>query len=168
MPKDARPLLDTPRQVKIVPMGPHKKGEFWYNGVEKCIVETFGLSVNRIVSPIMMNFNMDGHGLPIYKSSKYEFWPILATIENHPEVSPLIVAIYFGQGKPTLTEYLAEFVAEMKVLMENGITINGHHFGIGIRCIVCDAPARAYIKGTYYLLIIIILSDIEKIRKDKI
>lgn len=32
-----RPLLETLRNVKIVPMGPDPKGQFWYQGLETCL-----------------------------------------------------------------------------------------------------------------------------------
>lgn len=86
-------------------------------------------------------------GLPIHKSSRYEFWPILATI-HEIAISPLIVAIFYGQSKPPVNDFLNDFVNEMKHLIENGIDLNGKHFAIGIGNFVCDSPARAFIKGT--------------------
>lgn len=147
LPKDARTLLDTPREVKIVSMGPNRKGEFWYNGISKCLNEIVS-SIPELMdnsTNIRLNFNMDG--LPIYKSSRFEFWPILATIENYSHVPPMIVAIYFGQGKPELNEFLDQFVSELEDLMTNGVFIKDKKFHLGIRCFVCDAPARAFIKG---------------------
>lgn len=32
--------------------------------------------------------------------------------------------------------------------MDNGIEINGHRLNVKIRCFICDAPARNFIKGT--------------------
>lgn len=60
----------------------------------------------------------------------------------------MIVGIWCGEGKPNnLDEFLSQFVAELNIILQNGITVNGHNVKIGIRCFICDAPARAFIKG---------------------
>lgn len=87
-------------------------------------------------------------GLPIYKSSKDEFWPILFNIFEMPEIKPMVIGIYCGKHKPVdLTEFLSPFVEEMKTVLENGIDINQHNISVKIRCFICDSPARAFIKG---------------------
>lgn len=86
-------------------------------------------------------------GLPkIYKSSRYEFWPTLAGIEIY-SMGPMIIAIYFGPGKPELNEFFAQFVSEMQYLMTNGITHDNIHYCVLVNSFVCDSPARAFIKG---------------------
>lgn len=100
---------------------------------------------------IHLNFNFDG--LPIHKSSKQEFWPILCNIFEIPEQDPFIIGIYYGSGKPKdLDDYLKDFVAEMLLILENGIHIEQLQktIKINIRCFICDSPARAFIKGITY------------------
>lgn len=65
-----------------------------------------------------------------------------------PEIEPFVVAIWSGQQKPTdLNTYLGPFVAELNNLIQYGIAINSFHINIEVRCIVCDTPARAFLKG---------------------
>lgn len=114
------------------------------------------MDLNRNIS-ISLNFNVDG--LPIFKSSKQTFWPILATIHEMPHIRPIIIAIWCGFTKPTnLNEYLRPFVDELKDLMENGLMINGFKVSVSFRCCICDTPARSFLKGIIHILSHVILS----------
>lgn len=42
---------------------------------------------------------------------------------------------------------LATFVDELKILLEDGIQLNGKLLKLKVNCFVCDAPARAFMKG---------------------
>ena len=54
---------------------------------------------------VSLDVNIDG--LPIFKSSKLQFWPLLVKFNNF---SPLIVALYCGESKPEpLDHYLRHF-----------------------------------------------------------
>lgn len=70
-----------------------------------------------------------------------------------PNVRPMIIAIWCGDGKPnSLNEYLTPFVQELNKLIETGIIVNAYKIRISIRCFKCDSPARAFIKGmTLYM-----------------
>ena len=46
-----------------------------------------------------------------------------------------------------LEEYFLPFVDEMEGIAKNGIIINGKTFHVVLDAIICDAPARAFIKG---------------------
>lgn len=75
LPKDSRTLLQTPKFVDIYPLG---DGKMWYHGV--------GLQLKRVLSKcncsllIHLDFNFDG--LPIFNSSKTQFWPMLCHIRG--------------------------------------------------------------------------------------
>ena len=100
-----------------------------------------------------MNINFDG--LPIYKSSKEEFWPILFNVQEVPKFNPTVIGIYSGKGKPSdANSFLTPFVDETKGKMEHGISINNHKINVRIRCFICDSPARAFIKGQLQLFVI--------------
>lgn len=71
LPKDCRTLLKTPRQVQIVQIS---GGQYWHNGFKE-ISEIMNLNETECVNKVSLNVNMDG--LPIGRSSKSEFWPIL-------------------------------------------------------------------------------------------
>ena len=60
---------------------------------------------------------------------------------------PFVIALYYGQHKPTNLDFLNDFVDEYDVLRPNGLTFSGHTFSIIVSAVVCDAPARALVKN---------------------
>lgn len=76
LPKDYRALMHTPRTINISSAA---GGEFWYNGIAVNLRNIFRDSKEN--QTICLSFNMDG--LPISKSSKKHFWPILSTIHSN-------------------------------------------------------------------------------------
>lgn len=142
LPEDPRTLLRTPKEVVITRIG--NGGSYWHYGLEKCLQCAFtDLKEPKTIS---LNINMDG--LPIFKSSKVEFWPILCSIHEIPELPVMVIGIYCGTTKTNdLESFLTPFVTETKEIMNQGLSVNSHKITVRIRCIICDSPARAYIKG---------------------
>lgn len=141
LPIDPRTLVQTPVKVEIVPMG---NGTYWHNGLKNCL-ENYFEDLNQTKN-IHLNFNIDG--LPVYKSSKIQFWPILFSIHDIQHFYPMVVGMYCGESKPpSAEEFLRPFVNELKEIVQNGISINGNSINVFIRCFICDSPARSFIKG---------------------
>jgi len=97
-------------------------GEFVYFGI------TAGLQrcVNKEVHQTdILDLQINCDGLPLYKSSAKEFWPILCKVHNIPDIyKPFPVAIFCGNGKPNnLNNYLNDFIREMNELTREGIII---------------------------------------------
>lgn len=148
LPMDPRTILQTPQEVHIKSI---EGGEYWHHGIIEQLTKILR-TWTSLPSIIHLIFNFDG--LPIFKSAKKEFWPILAkVVEGDDDL--FIIGIYYGTGKPKrIEEYLRDFVAETKTLLDNGICINDKKVCVKIKCFVCDSPARAFIKGKYYNFII--------------
>lgn len=68
---------------------------------------------------------------------------------DYTQIRPFIIAIWCGDGKAVLNEYLEQFVNEFMSLSQSGIQINSHRISIYIKGFICDTPARAYVKGFY-------------------
>lgn len=143
VPSDVRTLLGTCKQIEnIYVIGPDKL--YWHNGLRNTL-EKYFQHIDKCID-ISLNINVDG--LPLFKRSSDEFWPILANIYNMPEFKVIVVGIYCGVGKPPCLEsFLRQFIDELKDLLQNGIIINGFQINIRIRGFICDTPARAFIKG---------------------
>ncbi len=91
---------------------------------------------------VHLSVNIDG--IPLFKSSGIQFWPILAKFSHF---DPFIVAIFCGQKKPSpLVEFLSDFLNEYKHLQDNGISYEDQTYTVQIEALICDAPARAYLK----------------------
>lgn len=144
LPKDSLRLLSTPKICNIIEMG---QGQFWYNGVANCV----NIAISTIENPpsLSLVFNVDG--LPLFRSSPLEFWPILMKIDEMLEIQPMAVAIYYGDTKPPSQEFFKQFVEEVNHLLKSGLIIDGQKINCNIKYFVCDTPARNFIKGVYVL-----------------
>lgn len=151
LPKDSRTFLDTAKTVQTVSIG--ENGEYWHNGLASCIQSQLGnISSNNQLESIKcieLKFNIDG--LPLFRGSKFQFWPILCLVDNVADISPFPVGIFFGDSKPSnLDQYFGQFITELNVVLVEGITVKNKHFDVRIKCFICDSPARAFIKGNFY------------------
>lgn len=55
--------------------------------------------------------------------------------------------IFCGQKKPSpLEEFLSDFLNEDEHLKDNGISYKDQTYTINIEALICNAPARAYLK----------------------
>ena len=78
------------------------------------------------VPPAERGFKLDFFvdGLPLFKSSRSQFWPILIRAHNVPRLPVMTVAIFCGESKPLLLDdYFGKFVKEMNRLQANGLKI---------------------------------------------
>lgn len=130
------------------------EGKFVYFGIRQ--------NLQRLINPslhedrnIALQFNIDG--LPLFKSSRKQFWPILCQIFFNPSVYPVFpVAIYEGDTKPSdLRQYFEKFIDEVIELLEIGVEVNNIVLKVSIKSFICDRPARSMIKsikghGGYY------------------
>lgn len=90
-----------------------------------------------------LQFNIDG--VPLFKSSNTQLWPILCLARTPMISDPFTVAIYKGVTKPPCGEHFKQFVDEMKELLSEGIYYDDVTYNFVIHSFVCDAPARAFI-----------------------
>lgn len=74
LPRDSRTIMKTPKNLNIQTL---THGRMWYHGIKTCL-ENIHLSKN--ISILTLNWNFDG--LPVFKSSNLQFWPILASIKG--------------------------------------------------------------------------------------
>lgn len=123
LPLDGRTLLNANTKCEIVPMG---EGEYIYFGIANFIPH--GSNV------FDLELNVDG--LPIFKSSKKQFWPILGSFGS----TVFIIAIYFGTSKPcSIDSFFKDFISEVNNLSN-----------VRVVRFVCDGPAKSFIKQMKY------------------
>ena len=83
-------------------------------------------------------------GLPLFKSASTQLWPILAKVNLG---KPSVVALFCGKSKPdSIEEYLSDFLVEYKQITENGFAWDDKIYFVKIKALVCDAPARQFVK----------------------
>ncbi|XP_035794899.1 uncharacterized protein LOC118468186 [Anopheles albimanus] len=116
----------------------------WYRGVKASLMSAF----SQATKPMKLSLHVNIDGISVWKNSRQQFWPILIAIYEFPRFPALPVAIFVGDSKPANVEwFLREFIEELKEISANGLYINGHAMEVKVRCIICDSPARAFIKG---------------------
>ena len=143
LPKDPRTLFSLSYEFTIDNIA---GGQYYHFGIASTLSHQFQL---KLYSKINLQLNIDG--LPLFKSSGKQLWPILALIEeNHKfemHIQPFVIGVYAGDRKPSsAVDYLKQFVDEMKKLEEDGFELEGKKYIIQIKNIVCDAQARVFVK----------------------
>lgn len=146
LPKDGRTLMKTPRVVITKPMVP---GNYHHFGIAEQLQNILKkVNVNLMAPFLSLHISIDG--LPLFKSSSGEFWPILGSIANIECVKNCIfpIGIYYGKGKPkSCQSFLQDFVDEVVQLISNGLIVQGMSLKIKLGAFICDAPAKSYILG---------------------
>ena len=138
VPKDKRTLCKTPRNIEVVDKS---GGKYFYLGIENGV--TKAIKHLKQFSQIDLSVNIDG--LPLCRSSKSQLWPILGSINNSSFI--FAIAIFHSNSKPgSVNEYLEDFISEVQKLSLNGIVLNGINYAFRLKCFICDAPARAFLK----------------------
>jgi hypothetical protein len=93
------------------------------------------------------NLQINIDGLPLFKSTRHQFWPILGSIRNIENREPFIIGLFFGLKKPdNVCDFLQRFLDEFLELKNNGFEVGGQTLKIKLHSIICDTPARAFVK----------------------
>ena len=149
LPKDPRTLLQTKRDYELRTI---EGGSYYHFDMKLSISDALAAvdlpdSVRADLKIIYVQINIDG--LPLFKSSNVQFWPILGRIDNPIQGEPFIIGLFCGRSKPVhVEEYLRDFITEMQALENDGFQFEGfnHQLHVKISCFICDAPATAFIK----------------------
>ena len=147
LPRDPRTLLRTRTSYEINQIA---GGCYFHFGVAtgvKAQLEKYPHEPFFETESILLQINIDG--LPLFKNSGTQFWPILGRVSSPVLSEPFIIGLFSGDKKPDdIQAYLEDFINEMTSLQENGLFIEEMNvsFQISISCVICDAPARAYVK----------------------
>lgn len=142
LPKDIRTFIKTPKAEIVSLAG----GEYCHLGVEKnlkLIPEKYILNEN--ISTLNVCVNIDG--LPLFKSSSSQFWPILMSLDSsNPLIGkPFMVGLYHGLCKPTTPDFLNHFIHEFSKLESDGVTLGERKLFLKLTKLICDAPAKSFV-----------------------
>lgn len=119
-------------------------GQYVYRGFLSGLERYVKNNTDAEVDTLNININVDG--IPLYKSSGKQLWPILASVNN---TSPFAVAHWLGGSKPNnVNDFLKDFVDEIKDLTSHHYIHKGLRYKVKLQTFICDAPARAFLKCT--------------------
>ena len=148
LPLESRTLLHTSRNAtfRSMPGG----GTYSHIGITKNLQDIFEANPDDACfshQHLKIQINVDG--LPIFKSSTVQLWPILGILKGMLCEKPFTIGIYCGNQKPcNVHEYFAEFIDEFKQLQHAGLQLGDRQYCVSVHSFVCDAPARSFVKQT--------------------
>jgi len=117
-------------------------GEFVYFGITSILALTGFYNPEENTIRLMVNTD----GTPPFHSGGYNFWPILAAVDEYPE---WMIALYGGPSKPKCSnEFLSLFVREICQLQRDGIRLQNKIYKFELLNMLMDIPATTYILGT--------------------
>ena len=122
--------------------------EYVYFPLEQALLENFlayPKTLRESVDCLHISLNIDG--IPLFKSSTGTLWPILCGIMNFTPIKVFPVALTYGASKAHDLDFLSDTVRDLNTLLEHGLKYGDKILKVSLRCVVCDAPAKAFVKG---------------------
>lgn len=145
LPATSRTLLKTPRDVQLRRISDVDYFYFGFSTMLDSVLKNYPINMISSVDTLELLLNIDG--FPLFKSSQVSAWPLLGAICNLYPCKPFPVSITVGIGKPSNLDFLNEGIQELQNLIENGFTFNEKHYQITLKCVICDAPAKSFVKN---------------------
>ena len=150
LPRDSRTVLRTARSVKTKTVS---GGEYFHFGLPECLSQMLKLMSSAVFEklPDVLQIAINMDGLPCFKSVSTHLWPILGSLYAFGKSSrPFTIAVFYGVEKnKNVHEYLSDFVADYNTCRTTGFKCRGRLFKVNVRVVICDAPARAFVKNVY-------------------
>ncbi|KAL1279587.1 hypothetical protein QQF64_026260 [Cirrhinus molitorella] len=97
----------------------------------------------RDITEVEISLSVDG--LPLFKSTGKSFWPVLCTVHLKP-ASTFPLAIALTEAKPKSLDFIKVIADELNMILRNGFSWGETTVNVSLRCITCDAPAKAMLK----------------------
>ena len=150
LPRDSRTVLQTARHVVTKSVS---GGEYFHFGLVGCLKSLIGSlsksAFDKLKSTLDIVISMDG--LPCFKSVNTHFWPILGSLHALGKQSkPFSIGVFYGVEKDqNVHDFLEDFVREYNQARTEGFYVRDRHFKVLVYAVVCDAPARAFVKNVY-------------------
>lgn len=144
LPRDARTLLRTKTVYSVKTI---RNGLYYYFGIVEALGKSLSQWKDNLVDGCCLQLQINIDGLPLFKSSSIQLWPILGLLVSVPMKEPVVIGLFSGQMKPMSTELLTDFVCELSQLQE-GFNFEGKRFKMRLHSIICDTPARSFVKNT--------------------
>ena len=145
LPRDARTILHTKISYTVKELC---NGLYHYFGIKSAIAQTLSRLKDTLVSGSCLRLQINIDGLPLFKSSNLQLWPILGLLVTVPMKEPVVIGLFSGNKKPdSCIIFLEDFVTELEEL-QRGFEFEGKCFTLRLDSVICDTPARSFVKNT--------------------
>ncbi|KAL4082809.1 hypothetical protein QTP88_029465 [Uroleucon formosanum] len=146
VPKNIRMLKKTPKNLEIV----ENSGGSYIHLDLKNMLNPYLIKQNAqlYIPSRILNIGINIDGLPIAKSSKSQFWPILISVLNFKELpnNVIPIGIFHGfQKSKSIEEYLNTIIIDLLEVIDNGLNVNETLFTLTISNKSYDPPAKAFL-----------------------
>jgi len=104
-----------------------------------------------------ITFSMFTDGVPLFKSSGIQMWPVYILINEIPpkqrftRKNMLLWGVWQGQGKPKMNMFLRPLITDLTDLYQNGLSVTiekkMYHLKAMMILVTMDLQARAYLTG---------------------
>lgn len=148
LPLDSRSLMETPRYSSKL-IRDVEPGHYIHIGLEvgiKYVIRRYKVDISALH---IINIDYDMDGVRVSESTTNVFWPIWAKISRPYIGKPFLVGNYHSTvGEPkNANSYTIDFVNELKMLVKNGLEIEGKRIEIRAGRFLGDTPGRCLIMG---------------------
>lgn len=114
LPKHPRTLLNTTTSYVKRNVS---EGKYYHFGNEPGVLSKLPRIMDMMEdSDILMQVNIDG--LPLFKISNAQFWPILGMVDTPRFKEPFVIGLFYGLIKLCDLDFLKEFVADANILKD--------------------------------------------------
>lgn len=114
LPKDARTILRTQTKYSILERA---GGQYHYFGILASLRNTLSKYMHTLVENFTLKLKINIDGLPFFKSSSLQLWPILGLLLSVPLKEPVVIGLFCGPKKlSSAMEFLRDFVTELEQL----------------------------------------------------
>ncbi|KAK0156029.1 hypothetical protein N1851_001424 [Merluccius polli] len=134
LPKDGRTLLKTKVHYDIQEKA---GGNYHHFGILSFLRATLNKHVKILTEGMTLGLQINIDGLPLFKSSTLQLWPILGLLVTVPMKEPVVIGVYCGPKKKFGHREL-----------EAGFCFGDKNLKIELHTVVGDTPARAFAKKT--------------------
>ncbi|XP_036425356.1 uncharacterized protein LOC118807451 [Colossoma macropomum] len=131
LPRDARTVLKTQTQYSI-----HRQagGLYHYRGILTSLRNTLSHVIDTVSEGFTFRLRINVDGLP-------------GLLLSVPMKEPVVIGLFCGKKKPSCpNEFLRDFTCELQQL-QGGFFFSQKKVFIKLDSVICDAPARAFIKN---------------------
>lgn len=152
LPSDSRTLLGTETDFKVDKVA---GGDYVHISVQHALplaLKRASIKPEQLVNATLkLQLNFDG--VPMFASSNYSVWPVLAKAVEPIKTKVFAVGIFGGKKKPnTFNDYLRPLVNELNCIASDGglfLEILKIRVPLAIHNIVCDAPAKCSVRNVH-------------------
>ena len=147
-PKDSRTLVPPPNNIQLQVLA---GGEYYHFGIAQAVAFALRDDQDEIRDGSQVPVQLNVDGLPVHRSSNGQLWPILGLLQHREGTKPFVIGLYFGNSKPSSADaFLTPFIDDYNRVRATGVMVHGMDITVTISTVICDAPAKAFLKCIKY------------------